>query len=172
VVEAVKKRVDNLSVQVPTQMADVMLGTADNIEKRVVLAVRQYQQQEPVIDINPILEVIDRSTQKTNTELTHQTEKLSQIALKPQKVSMLFYAVVGAFGWLSLLASALTWKTVNERVEVANWINTPDGKLARQIVLANKDRLNKQCQESTVKLNKVTVINGIERDKLCFVAIP
>jgi hypothetical protein len=172
VVEAVKKRVDNLSVQVPTQMADVMLNQAENIEQRVILAVRQYQQMSSVIDINPILDVLGRFNQTTQIELTQQTDRLSQIALKPQKVPMVFYAVVASFGLLSLFASAFTWKTVNERVEVANWINSPDGKLARQIVLANKDRLNKQCQESTLKLNKVTVINGIQRDKLCFVAIP
>jgi hypothetical protein len=123
------------------EMADVMLANAENIEQRVVLAVRQHQQRSPVIDINPILEVIDRSTQNTNIELTQQTEKLSLITLKPQKVPMVFYAVVGSFGLLSLFSSAFTWKTVNERVEVANWINTPDGKLARQIVFANKNRL-------------------------------
>jgi hypothetical protein len=171
-VGGLKRTVDNLNHHIPNLMGDVMINQAQNIEQRVILAVRQHQLGEAVIDLNPIVEIVDRAAQTSNNQLIQQTERLSQIALKPQKIPFLFYGIVGSFGLLSLFASAFTWKTVNERVGLANWVNTPDGKLARQIVLANKNGLNKQCQESTRKLNAPVVVNGIGRDKLCFVAIP
>ena len=72
----------------------------------------------------------------------------------------------------SVIAAGLTWKKVDERVAVANWLNSPDGQLARQIVVINRGGLTAQCKASTRKLNTPVPINGIDRDKLCFVAIP
>ena len=44
--------------------------------------------------------------------------------------------------------------------------------LAKNIVTANKGGLNKQCQQSTRKLEFPVKINGVDRRKFCFVALP
>ena len=82
------------------------------------------------------------------------------------------HAIGATMALTSVIAAGLTWKKVDERVAVETWLNSPDGKLAKQIVVINKGGLTAQCKASTRKLNTPVPINGIERDKLCFVAIP
>jgi hypothetical protein len=161
--------VDRLSTSIPVLVADAMIVSADDIEQRVVLAVRQGSKP---VNLDGLIAINVAAAQETTSQLTTQTEILRKIAFKPQKIPHLFYGSVAIVGLMTIFSSAFTWKTVRERVELADWVNTPDGKLARQIVTANKGRLNQQCQQSTRELKTKVVIAGIDRQKICLVAIP
>ncbi len=128
------------------------------------------------MDLEPLtaeLVAVAESTAKNiSAQLETQTVQLQKIALKPQQIPHVFYASVATVGIASLLASAFTWKTVNERLELAKWAASPDGQLAHQIVMANKGRLDQNCRATTRKLDRNVKINGIDRHKICFVAIP
>ena len=165
--------VGQVYTNIPILVSDAMSESAANIESRVILAVRQSSRP---IDLEPLtaqLTAVSEVTAKnTSTQLEAQTAVLQSIALKPQKIPYIFYARVGVVGLASLLASAFTWKTVNERMALVQWVVTPDGQLAKAIVVANKGRLDQNCRNTTRKLDSKVKINGIDRDKICFVAIP
>jgi hypothetical protein len=161
--------VDRLSSSIPVLVADAMIASADDIEQRVVLAVRQSNKP---VNLDGLTTINAAAAQETSSQLTAQTEILRKIAFKPQKIPHLFYYSAAIVGLIAIFSSVFTWKTIQERVELANWVNTPDGKLARQLVTANKGRLNQQCQQSTRELKNKVVIAGIDRNKICLVAIP
>lgn len=184
VLEAVKvlrTRVDGLNNSIgmfgdslPKQLNEVMLLQGRTIENRIGSSVCQYlqQQSKPQVDIAPIVKIINDSDRDSQVQLERQTQNLSRIALTPQKIPPLLYGIVGGLGLLSLIASAVTYKTVDDKVKVAEWVNSADGKLAKQIVIANSGLLTEQCRASTKKLKQPVVIQGIESKKVCYVAIP
>jgi hypothetical protein len=165
--------VGQVYTNIPILVSDAMSESAANIESRVILAVRQSSRP---IDLEPLTAqltaVSEVAAKNTSTQLEAQTAVLQSIALKPQKIPYIFYASVGVVGLASLLASAFTWKTVNEQTRLATWVATPDGQLAQAIVIANKGRLNKNCKDTTRKMAQKVKIDGIDRDKICFIAIP
>jgi hypothetical protein len=165
--------VGQVYTNIPVLVSDAMTESAANIESRVILAVRQSSRP---IDLEPLtaqlIAVSEVAAKNTSTQLEAQTVALKSIALKPQKIPYIFYASVGVVGLASLLASAFTWKTVQENMKIVEWASTPDGQLAKAIVTANKGRLDRSCKDTTRKLDKKVKINGIDRDKICFVAIP
>ena len=112
--------------------------------------------------------------EQTLMEITNKldTIKSPPIQTHIQQIPWFFYAIGTTMALTSVIAAGLTWKKVVERVAIANWLNSPDGQLARQIVVINRGGLTAQCKASTRKLNTPVPINGIDRDKLCFVAIP
>jgi hypothetical protein len=158
---------------IPVLVSDAMIESAANIENRVILAVRQGSRP---IDLEPLtaeLAAVTAATAKnTSVQLAAQTATFEQIALKPQKIPHVFYASVAVVGLASIFASAFTWKTVQENMKIVEWTNTPDGQLAKAIVTANKGRLNQNCRDTTRKMAQKVKIGGIDRDKICFVAIP
>jgi hypothetical protein len=165
--------VGQVYANIPVLVSDAMVESAANIESRVILAVRQSNRP---IDLEPLtaelVAVAESTAKNTSAQLETQTVQLQKIALKPQQIPHVFYASVAAVGIASLLGSAFTWKTVNERLELAKWVASPDGQLAHQIVMANKGRLDQNCRATTRKLDRNVKINGIDRHKICFVAIP
>ncbi len=158
---------------IPVLVSDAMSESAANIENRVILAVRQGSRP---IDLEPLtaeLAAVTAATAKnTSVQLAAQTATFEQIALKPQKIPHVFYASVAVVGLASIFASAFTWKTVQENMKIVEWTNTPDGQLAKAIVTVNKGRLNQNCKDTTRKMAQKVKIGGIDRDKICFVAIP
>jgi hypothetical protein len=165
--------VGQVYTNIPVLVSDAMTESAANIENRVILAVRQSSRP---VDLEPLtteLAAVTEATAKnTSVQLAAQTATFEQIALKPQKIPHIFYASVAVVGLASIFASAFTWKTVQENMKIVEWASTPDGQLAKAIVTANKGRLDRSCKDTTRKLDKKVKINGIDRDKICFVAIP
>jgi hypothetical protein len=165
--------VGQVYTNIPVLVSDAMTESAANIENRVILAVRQSSRP---VDLEPLtteLAAVTEATAKnTSVQLAAQTATFEKIALKPQKIPHIFYASVAVVGLASIFASAFTWKTVQENMKIVEWAGTPDGQLAKAIVTANKGRLDRSCKDTTRKLDKKVKINGIDRDKICFVAIP
>jgi hypothetical protein len=166
-VEELKNLVNNLTARIPKQVEDAMVLQGQTIESRISLMVRQHLQQQslPTVELNPVLDAIDKSDSKV-------IASLNKVNRTPQPVSRTFYSVLASFGILSLSLSAFAFKTLNDRVRLAEWEGTPDGKLAKEIILANKNNLNKQCQASAQQLKNPVKVDGIDRRKLCLVVIP
>jgi hypothetical protein len=149
---------------IEAQIAAIVTGVVNSsIDRRIASQIAQSKSSAADESIRSDLETI--------------LERLEAIQSPPiqvhtQEIPWMFYAFGAAIAAISVTAAGLTWRSVEDRVAVANWINSPDGQLAKQIVLVNKGGLNAQCKASTRKLNEPVSINGIPREKLCFVAIP
>jgi hypothetical protein len=169
-VEESKDEIDRC-VEILVRQAD-----EDSLVAKTVAAIGKAGHNNVMLEqIASIAQIV--GTAGNSTQLEEIKTQLATIKTPPpqtyiQQVPKLFYAVSVSIAVVVVVAAGLTWKKVDERVAVADWVASPDGQLARQIVMANKGGLNKQCQESTRKLNAPIVVNGVNREKLCFVAIP
>lgn len=171
--------VGQISKNIPDLVNDAMLASTENIEQRVVLAVRQNSK---VVDLLPLTAQITATSEAQSekiAQLTVQTENFRHIIHKPQRIPQLFYTSTAIVGFVTIAAAGFTWKStserlnlMNERLAVVEWANSPDGKLAKTIVTVNKGRLNQQCLQSASTLKTKVIVNGIDRQKICLIAIP
>ncbi|PSB57067.1 hypothetical protein [Chamaesiphon polymorphus] len=169
-----------------SEVRDALKESGESLDRTLEILTKQFNSNALDRYTDDIVAKISIS-QGTNTllkqvlqneqTLVEVTNKLDTIKSPPiqthiQQIPWFFYAIGATMALTSVIAAGLTWKKVDERVAVENWLNSPDGKLARQIVVINRGGLTAQCKASTRKLNTPVPINGIDRDKLCFVAIP
>jgi hypothetical protein len=169
-----------------SEVRDALKESTDSLDRTLEILTKQFNSNALDRYTDEIVAKIGIS-QGTNTllkqvlqneqTLVEVTNKLDTIKSPPiqthiQQIPWFFYAIGATMALTSVIAAGLTWKKVDERVAVENWLNSPDGKLARQIVVINRGGLTAQCKASTRKLTTPVPINGIDRDKLCFVAIP
>ena len=191
IVAAVRQNLRGVDVKLQ-QSLDRVEASKDEIDRCIEILVRQANEDSlvaktvtaigkaghndailaQIASITKSLETAGNSTQLEEIKTQLATIQTPAPQTYIQKVPTLFYAVSASIAVIIVAAAGLTWKKVDERVAVADWVTSPDGQLARQIVIANKGGLNKQCQGSTRKLNAPIVVNGVNREQLCFVAIP
>jgi hypothetical protein len=169
-----------------SEVRDGLKDSGESLDRTLEILTKQFNSNALDRYINDIVAKIGIS-QGTNAlfkqvvqneqTLMEVTNKLDTIKSPPiqthiQQIPWFFYAIGATMALTSVIAAGLTWKKVDERVAVADWLNSPNGQLAKQIVVINRGGLTAQCKASTRKLNTPVPINGISRDKLCFVAIP
>jgi hypothetical protein len=141
--QEVVKLVGQFSDNIPALVSDAMIDSADSIEQRVVLAVRQNIKPSRTLPIFP----------------------------SPRSLQYwLAGSLTATLG--TLLICGFTAKLLYENKEQIAWATSNEGQLARQIVEANKGRLNERCLKTARNLKEKIVIDGVDRHKVCLVALP
>lgn len=169
-----------------SEVRDGLKDSGESLDRTLEILTKQFNSNALDRYINDIVAKIGisqgsnalfKQVVQNEQTLMEVTNKLDTIKSPPiqthiQQIPWFFYAIGATMALTSVIAAGLTWKKVDERVAVADWLNSPNGQLAKQIVVINRGGLTAQCKASTRKLNTPVPINGISRDKLCFVAIP
>ncbi|MFM2305076.1 MAG: hypothetical protein RLZZ135_2488, partial [Cyanobacteriota bacterium] len=107
--------VGQISKNIPDLVNDAMLASAEDIEQRVVLAVRQNSK---VVDLLPLTAQITATSEVQSekiSQLTVQTQNFRNTIHKPQRIPQLFYASTAIVGFVTIAAAGFTWKSTSER---------------------------------------------------------